>query len=184
MNKEYTEFIILDNIHDILLIRKAWKNQRPDHYTCQVSVYLPSISILIIILGILIFKYWYFLFQKRTEILILQYYFYRQYRYFSIFFNHLVTMFEATKIVLMHVYWSCVVKCANIGYIWALDCVFHNKTHQTTYILMLMSIQLKLMFISIFQNCLVCLFWHNFFQKGYWYWILILQFFRHTDTDT
>ena len=42
--------------------------QRPDHYTYQVSVYLPSISILIIILSILIFKYWYwyFLFQKRT----------------------------------------------------------------------------------------------------------------------
>ena len=32
-------------------------NQRPDHYTCQVSVYLPSISILILILSILIFKY-------------------------------------------------------------------------------------------------------------------------------
>ena len=31
--------------------------QRPDHYTYQVSVYLPSISILIIILSILIFKY-------------------------------------------------------------------------------------------------------------------------------
>ena len=62
-------------------------NQRPDHYTCQVSVYLPSISILILILSILIFKYWYwyFLFQKRTEILILQYYFYCQYQYFSIF---------------------------------------------------------------------------------------------------
>ena len=76
-------------------------NQRPDQYTCQVSVYLPSISILILILSILIFKYWYwyFLFQKRTEILILQYYFYHQYQYFPIFFNDLVTMFEATKIV-------------------------------------------------------------------------------------
>ena len=31
--------------------------QRPDHYTYQVSVYLPSISILIIIHSILIFKY-------------------------------------------------------------------------------------------------------------------------------
>ena len=51
------------------------------------TVYLPSISILIIIFSILIFKYWYwyFLFQKRTEILILQYYFIRQYQYFSIF---------------------------------------------------------------------------------------------------
>ena len=61
---------------------------RPDHYTYQVSVYLPSISILIIILSILIFKYcyWYFLFQKRTEILILQYCFSNQYQYFSIYF--------------------------------------------------------------------------------------------------
>ena len=33
------------------------KYQRPDHYTYQVSVYLPSISILIVILSILIFKY-------------------------------------------------------------------------------------------------------------------------------
>ena len=24
----------------------------------------------------------------------------------------------------------------------------------------------------------------TFFPKGYWYWILILQFFPHTDTDT
>ena len=63
-------------------------NQRPDHYTYQVSVYLPSISILIIILSILIFKYWYwyFLFQKRTEILILQYCFSNQYQYFSTYF--------------------------------------------------------------------------------------------------
>ena len=45
-----------------------------------------------------------------------------------------------------------------------------------------MSIQYKLKFTSIFQICLVCLFFHAFFQKGYWYWILILQFFRHTDT--
>ena len=31
---------------------------------------------------------------------------------------------------------------------------------------------------------LACLLFHAFFQKGYWYWILILQFFWHTDTDT
>jgi hypothetical protein len=37
----------------------------------------------------------------------------------------------------------------------------------------LMSIQYKLKFTSIFQICLVCLFFHTFFQKGYWYWILI-----------
>ena len=47
-----------------------------------------------------------------------------------------------------------------------------------------MSIQYKLKFTSIFQICLVCLFFPPFFQKGYWYWILILQFFWHTDTDT
>ena len=47
-----------------------------------------------------------------------------------------------------------------------------------------MSIQYKLKFPSIFQICLVCLFFHSFFQKWYWYWILILQFFWHTDTDT
>ena len=39
-------------------------------------------------------------------------------------------------------------------------------------------------FASICQICFVCLFFHTFFQKGYWYWILILQFFWHTDTDT
>ena len=138
----------------------------------------------------MIFKYWYwyFLSQKRTEILILQYYFYRQYRYFSIFFNHLVTMFEATKIVLMHVYWSCVVKCANIGYIWALDCVFHNKTHQTTYILRLMSIQYKLKFTSIFKICLLRFFCTLFSRKDtdteYWYFsffgILILIFIQYS----
>ena len=33
-------------------------------------------------------------------------------------------MFEATKIILMHFYWSCVVKYANISFIQALDCVF------------------------------------------------------------
>ena len=92
-------------------------------------------------------------------------------------------MFEGTKIVLVHFYWSCVVKCANISFIWALDFVFYNKTHYITYILKLMSIQYKLKFTSIFQICLVCLFFPPFFQKGYWYWILILLFFRHTDTD-
>ena len=90
-------------------------------------VYLPSISILILTLSILIFKYWYwyFLFRKCTEILILQYYFYGQYQYFSIFLNDLVTMFEATKIILMHfeAVWL------NIGFIRALDCVFDSKTH-------------------------------------------------------
>ena len=101
--------------------------QRPDHYTCQVSVYLPSISILI--LNILILKYWYFLFQKRTEILILQYYFLLSVSVFFYFFNDLVAMFEATKIILTPFYWSCVVKYAHIGFIWALDCVFHNKCH-------------------------------------------------------
>ena len=50
----------------------------------------------------MIFKYWYFLFQKRTEILILQYYFYCQYQYFSIFFIDLVTMFEATLDTFYH----------------------------------------------------------------------------------
>ena len=54
--------------------------QRPD----QWPLYLSSISILITILSILIFKYWYFLFQKCTEILTLQYCFSHQ--YFSIYF--------------------------------------------------------------------------------------------------
>ena len=110
---------------EIVYIRIQYTiNQRPDQYTCQVSVYLPSISILIIILSILIFKYWYwyFLFQKRTEKLILQYYFCHQYQYFSI-------SFEATKIVFLHFYWSCVDKCANIGFIWALEFVSHNKSN-------------------------------------------------------
>ena len=100
-------------------------SQRPDHYTYQVSVYLPSISILIIILSSLTFKYWYwyFLFQKRTEILILQYCFCHQYQYFSTYFQR-----------------TCNYKYANISFIWALDCVFHSKTHQTTHILRLMSI--------------------------------------------
>ena len=122
--------------------------QRPDHYTYQVSVYLPSISILIIILSILIFKYWYwyFLFQKRTEILILQYCFSHQYQYFSIYFQR-----------------SCNYKYTNIDFIWALDCVSHNKTHQITHILRLMYIQQKLKFSSIFHICLVCLFFHTFF---------------------
>ena len=65
-------------------------------------VHLSSISILIIILSNLIFKYWYFLFQKCTEILILQYYFYHQYQYFSILFNDLAIMFDTSKIVLIH----------------------------------------------------------------------------------
>ena len=47
----------------------------------------------------------------------------------SVFFNELVTMFEGTKIVLVHFYWSCMGKCANISYIWAFDFVFYNKTH-------------------------------------------------------
>jgi hypothetical protein len=46
-----------------------------------------------------------------------------------LFFNDLVNMFEATKIVLMHFYWKCMVKYTNIGFIWALDCAFHNKTY-------------------------------------------------------
>ena len=73
---------------DVAKLNNHDYKQRPDHYTYQVSVYLPSISILIIILSILIFKYWYwyFLFQKRTEILILQYCFSHQYQYFSIYF--------------------------------------------------------------------------------------------------
>ena len=37
--------------------QESTKYQRPDHYTCQVSVYLPSISIMKLILSILIFKY-------------------------------------------------------------------------------------------------------------------------------
>ena len=45
-----------------------------------------------------------------------------------------------------------------------------------------MSIRYKLKFTSICQICLVCLFFTLFFLKGYWYWILILQFFWHTDT--
>ena len=40
------------------------------------------------------------------------------------------------------------------------------------------------MFTLFFKICLVSLFFHAFFQKGYWYRILILQFFWHTDTDT
>ena len=137
--------------------------QRPDHYTYQVSVYLPSISILIIILSILIFKYWYwyFLFQKRTEILILQYCFSHQYQYFSIYFSR-----------------TCNYNYANIGFIWDLDCVSHKKNsyfYANVY---------SLKFTLIIHICLVYLFFHTFFQKGYWYWILILQFFWHTDTDT
>ena len=65
------------------------QKQRPDHYTYQVSVYLPSISILIIILSIFIFKYWYwyFLFQKRTEILILQFFWNTDTDTYSVFFR-------------------------------------------------------------------------------------------------
>ena len=47
-----------------------------------------------------------------------------------------------------------------------------------------MFIQYKHKSTSIFHISLVCLFFTLFFQKGYWYWILILQFFWHTDTDT
>ena len=98
-------------------------------------------------------------------------------------------MFEGTKIVLAHFYWICVIKCANISFIWALDLVFYNKTHWITYILKLMSIQYKLKFTSIFQICLVCLFlfsrkdtdtsvflayWYRYlfsiFQIQYCYW--------------
>ena len=43
---------------------------------------------------------------------------------FFYFFTDLMTMFEDTKIVLMHFYWSCVIKCANMGFITALDCDF------------------------------------------------------------
>ena len=61
-------------------------NQRPlsSILTKYVSVY-QYCSILILALIILIFKnwYWYFLFQKFTEILILQYSFYHQYQNFS-----------------------------------------------------------------------------------------------------
>ena len=50
-----------ERIKCILQVRINWPAlyiyQRPDHYTYQVSVYLASISILIIILSILIFKY-------------------------------------------------------------------------------------------------------------------------------
>ena len=99
--------------------------QRPDHYTCQVSVYWY----LYLIFWFWntdtdtsyfknVLKYWYF------SII-----FYCQYQYFSIFFNDLVAMFEATKIILTPFYRSCVVKYAHIGFIWALDCVFHNKCH-------------------------------------------------------
>ena len=96
-------------------------------YTYQVSVYW----------------YWYFLFWfSNTDTDTSYFKNVLKYWYFSIifivsisiflnFFNDLVTMFEATKIVLMHFYWSCVVKYANIGYIWTLDCVFHNKTHKS-----------------------------------------------------
>ena len=132
----------------------------------------------------MIFKYWYwyFLFQKRTEILILQYYFCCQYQYFSISFNDLVTMFEATKIVLMNVYWSCVVKYANIGFI------FYNKTHLITYILSLMSIQYKVKFTLIFQIRSFCFFSHFFSRKNtdteYWYFsffsiliLILIQYF-------
>ena len=86
--------------------------QRPDQYIYQVSVYLQSISILIIIL---IFKYWYwyFLFRKRTEILILQYFFCHQYQYFSKFLNdlvQLVTMFGCVWLALATwrvKHWAC-----------------------------------------------------------------------------
>ena len=56
--------------------------------------------------------------------------------------------------------------------------------NSSEYILRLKSIQYNFKFTSIFQICLACLFFHAFLQKGYWYWILILQFFWHTDTDT
>ena len=91
----------------------------------------------------------------------------------SVFFNDLLTMFEGTKIVLVHFYWICVVKWANISLIWAIDLVFYNKTHWITYILKLISIQYKFKVTSNFQICLVCLFFPLFSRKDtdteYWY---------------
>ena len=56
-DKETEKIVNMTSGDFLIVVANKSLNQRPDHYTYQVSVYLPSISILIIILSILIFKY-------------------------------------------------------------------------------------------------------------------------------
>ena len=97
-------------------------------------------------------------------------------------------MFDTTKIVLMHFCWTCVVKYANIVFIYALNCFFILKIIKS----LILWGQIQTSSPQLVKSA----FFHAFFPKGYWqlntdtsvflvwYLFSILQIEYRLNTDT